>query len=210
MDLIRIYLDAQYNLVVTVTGWILVLLFIGVLLVVLFSRATRRRLLPEFEIDEAEFGLGNQKITIRPSNEDRQVAYSLWVEMATRKIGLPVEEDRDVVTDVYSSWYEFFKVARELLKAIPISRLRRSTDTKEVVRITVELLNEQLRPHLTTWQARFRKWYESECRESECERLAPQEVQRRFPEYQSLMTDLRATNERLIKYRDMLRRLAIE
>jgi hypothetical protein len=208
MDLLRIYLDSRYNLVISVAVWLLVVIAVLVLVAFVMGRFSRR-FVSSFEINQAEFGLGNQKITIRPSNEDRQVAYRLWVEMATRKIGLPVDETHDVITEIYSSWYDFFRVARELLKALPISALRRSTDSKTLVKITVELLNEQIRPHLTTWQARFRKWYEAQCRLPVCEDLTPQEVQRRFPEYQALMADMRQTNERLIKYREMLRDLAI-
>lgn len=46
-----------------------------------------------FEIEEAEFGLGDQKITLRPNDLDRQIAYKIWVELSTRKIGLPINLD---------------------------------------------------------------------------------------------------------------------
>ena len=56
-----------------------------------------------FEIDEAQFGLGEQKITLRPNDTDRQIAYKVWVELSTRKIGLPIDLDDDVIAEVYES-----------------------------------------------------------------------------------------------------------
>jgi hypothetical protein len=55
-----------------------------------------------FEINEAELGIGNQKLKIKPSYDDIQIAYKLWVELSTRKIGLPIDLEHDGL-DVVSS-----------------------------------------------------------------------------------------------------------
>src|SRR4051812_3351769 len=50
-----------------------------------------------FEIDQAEIGVGNNKFRFRPNLSDKQVAYAIWVELSTRKIGLPIDFDDDVI-----------------------------------------------------------------------------------------------------------------
>jgi len=102
-----------------------------------------------YEIDEAVIGIGDQKVKIKPNYQDMQIAYKLWVELSTRKIGLEIDLENDVIKEIYKSWYEFFKLTRELIKEIPVSKIRKDESTKELVRIAIEVLNEGLRPHLT-------------------------------------------------------------
>lgn len=156
-----------------------------------------------FEIDEAQFGLGKQKLTLRPNDTDRQIAYKIWVELSTRKIGLPIDLDNDVISEVYDSWYGFFAVTRELIKDIPVSKFRRK-DTEKIIRLSIEVLNRGIRPHLTKWQARFRRWYERSLDAEGHLDLAPQEVQKNFPEYEMLKDDLLRINQQLIRYREKM------
>ena len=111
----------------------------------------------DFEIDQAEIGTGTGKLRLKPNMTDRQVAYAIWVELSTRKIGLPVDFDHDVIVDIYDSWYDFFTVTRDLVKSIPVNKVRQKS-TQSIVELSIEVLNEGLRPHLTKWQARFRWW----------------------------------------------------
>ena len=130
-----------------------------------------------FEIDQAQFGLGQQKISLRPNETDRQIAYKIWVELSTRKIGLPIDLDDDVITEIYDSWYNFFSVTRDLIKDVPVSKFRRK-DTEQIIRLSIEVLNSGLRPHLTKWQARFRRWYERALASDESATLHHQDVQK--------------------------------
>lgn len=182
-----------------------VVVFVAALLLILLAawRIFGLRGLPgwtSFEIEEAEFGLGDQKITLRPNDVDRQIAYKIWVELSTRKIGLPIDLDHDVVVEVYDSWYSFFAVTRELIKDIPVAKVRRK-DTEKIVRLSIEVLNHGLRPHLTQWQARFRRWYERAIEQTDLGELSPQDVQKKFPEFDQIKKELQEVNERLIKYR---------
>ena len=115
-----------------------------------------------FEIDGASIGIGKNIVTIKPNVDDMQIAYKIWVELSTRKIGLEIDFEHDVIEEIYDSWYEFFSVTRELIKNIPISKIRRDSSTKELVTLSIAILNEGVRPHLTKWQARFRRWYKAE------------------------------------------------
>ena len=138
-----------------------------------------------FEIDQAKLGLGSQTIVLRPNATDRQIAYRLWVELSTRKLGLPIDLDEDVIVELYNSWYTFFAVTRELIKDVPASKLRRQ-DTQQIIYLSIEVLNVGLRPHLTKWQARFRHWYSDAIAQGGGSGKSPQDVQRTFPEYLAL------------------------
>ena len=159
-----------------------------------------------FEFDSAEFGLENAKVTLRPNDTDRQIAYQIWVELSTRKIGLPIDLEHDVIAEVYDSWYSFFSITRELLKDVPVRKFRR-TDTAKIIDLTIAVLNDGLRPHLTKWQARYRRWYEPAFRREEHIDLSPQEVQRGYPKYTELEAELLEVNKNLIAYRQQMKRL---
>lgn len=60
-----------------------------------------------FEIESAEFGFGNGKISLKPNEVDQQIAYAIWVELSTRKIGLSIDPEKDVIYEVYDSWFSF-------------------------------------------------------------------------------------------------------
>ena len=162
-----------------------------------------RRFWKTFEIDEAELGLGGQKIKLRPNVTDQQIAYKIWVELSTRKIGIPIDTDNDVISEIYDSWFNFFSVTRELIKDVPIQKFRRK-DTEQIVRLSIEVLNQGIRPHLTQWQARFRRWYENQLRQDTNIEVHPQDIQRNFPQFAELELDLLAVNQRLINYRQKM------
>ena len=66
-------------------------------------------------------------------------------------------------------------------------------------------MNDGLRPHLTIWQAKYRSWYE--CASNDYKGMTPQEIQRKFPEYDLLVSNLKQTNDIMIKYAIELKRL---
>lgn len=68
------------------------------------------------------------------------------------------------------------------------------------------MLNEGLRPHLTRWQARFRRWYENELTKPENLLVEPQDLQKRFPRYDELTEDMELVNARLMYYRAQMRK----
>jgi hypothetical protein len=129
-----------------------------------------------------------------------RVAYQLWIEMTTRKLGLPIDLRHDLVADLYDSWYAFFKLARELIKTIPLHRNPASQEMRRLVELSRAVLNEGMRPHLEQWQARFRVWLAAGGNRALAPGLAPQEMQSQFPEWTALSRDLQAANQRLGGY----------
>ena len=159
-----------------------------------------------FEIDEATIGVGSQTLTFKPNERDRQIAYSIWVELSTRKIGLEIDPERDVIAEVYDSWHHFFTVTRELIKDIPVSKLK-SKSTDNIVNLSIDVLNKGLRPHLTEHQARFRRWYEHELNRQGNADIAPQVLQAKYPHFDDLMKDLLKVNKSLMIYREKMGQL---
>jgi hypothetical protein len=147
---------------------------------------------------------------ICPDSETRRIAHQAWVEIKSRKVGLPFEEGLDVIAEVYDSWYQLFRVLRDLAKSIPADRLQDCEDTRKVVALLMSALNEGLRPHLTTWQAKFRRWYEAELANDRSKGMSPQEVQRRYPEYEGLVADLRKVSEEFVRFADSLHAVVMD
>lgn len=206
MDLIRLFVNKDFNIQCVVNPWLVILVLIGILT---YLRIRRHILTENYEIDETELGIGSAKVKIRPNYEDLQVAYKLLIELSTRKIGLPIDVDHDVIVEVYNSWYEFFRITRELIKEIPASKIRKSESTRNLVKVAIEVLNIGIRPHLTKWQAKFRKWYEFASQANENAGLSPQEIQKKFPDYKALIEDMQSVNRNLIKYKDMLNEIVM-
>lgn len=206
-DHIRLVLDSDFSFTFT-SSPLVVGLAVGLIILWLVIRLFTSWRAPwrSFVIDAAEFGLGNQKIKLRPNDIDRQIAYKIWVELSTRKIGLEIDLDNDVISEVYDSWYNFFAITRELIKEVPVSKFQRK-DTERIIRLSIDVLNSGIRPHLTKWQARFRRWYDYElAKENNLERN-PQDIQKSFPEYEQLEKDMLSVNRHLIGYRKKMYQL---
>lgn len=162
---------------------------------------------PNFEIDGADVGIGPHSISFKPNLRDQEVAYKIWVELSTRKIGLPIDLEHDVISEIYDSWHNFFSITRELIKDIPVNKVKRSS-TREIITLSISVLNEGLRPHLTLWQARFRRWYDKTLEGSTTD-ADPQSIQAEYPKYKELTKDLLEVNDKLIWYREKMRELVL-
>lgn len=195
----------SWNVVLLRLNWLAIILLFVIIFVIswIYSIANNRINRKSITIDEINLGIGDSSVKLTYNKKDQEIAYKLWVELSTRKIGLMFDKEHDVITEVYNSWYEFFKIARELLKDIPASRLPYSND---LIELTEKVLNKGLRPHLTIWQAKYRKWYEKEPVNNTED--TPQELQRKYPHYDELVDDLIKTNMRMIEYKNLMKKIA--
>lgn len=146
---------------------------------------------------------------ICPDTETRRVAHQAWIEIKSRKVGLPFEEGLDVIVEVYNSWYQVFGVLRDLAKSIPADRLEHCDDTRNVVALLMKALNEGLRPHLTRWQAKFRRWYDAELANEQNKGKSPQDIQKQYPQYGELVADLRKVNDEFVRFADSLHQVVM-
>jgi hypothetical protein len=159
----------------------------------------------DYETVEATLKIGEiGEVKIAPNYEARQIAYQAWVELSTRKIGLPFDPDHDVIIEVYDSWHKAFGEIRNLAKGIPAHRIEHSEDVRKLVELMFKVLNEGLRPHLTRWQAEFRRWYERAKANPENAEQSPQAIQRGFGQYVALTEELREIQSAMVQYRNFL------
>lgn len=201
MKILTVEFD-KWDTILLRLNWLAIIILVALILIVF---VLRNRHLNRMSMDVSGFnlGLGSSSITFSYNKKDQEIAYKLWVELSTRKIGLLFDEKHDVIVEVYKSWYEFFGIARNLLKEIPVSRLPYSND---LIELTEKVLNVGLRPHLTTWQAKFRKWYENELTNNS--QNTPQETQRKYQQYDELIDDLIKTNKHMVEYTRLMKTIA--
>jgi hypothetical protein len=208
-DLILLRLDRSLTFHFEFSIWMAVAVVMLVSMGLVWRFLISPKLIPHFEIDQAEVGAGSGRLTFKPNWTDRQVAYSIWVELSTRKIGLKIDPEHDVIAEIYDSWYAFFGVTREMLKDIPVQKVR-SASTEKIVRLSIDVLNEGLRPHLTQWQARFRRWYDAELANPKTLSESPQDIQKRFPQWQQMTAEMEKVNIKLMRYREKLRLIVMK
>lgn len=142
-------------------------------------------------------------VCIEVNKDISKIAHKAWIEIMTRKVGLIFEEDKDVIVEVYNSWYSLFGIIRELLK--DIEPRKKDVNMEKLEEILIKTLNEGLRPHLTKWQTKFRKWYEYETGKNE--NISPQEIQRKYDQYNELVDDLKNTNKQMVEFARELKKL---
>jgi len=158
----------------------------------------------EIELNINLGGIGG--IKIKQNVEVAQIAHKAWTEFITRKAGLEFDPEHDIIVEVYNSWKELFERVRSLIKDIPASRIKKE-NTQKLVSLLVDSLNKGLRPHLTKWQAKFRRWYDAEVLKDENNDKTPQEIQKTYPHYDELIRDLMIINQQVISYTNELKKL---
>jgi hypothetical protein len=75
----------------------------------------KRKYLKRFRTKSVKLTFKGVEWEICPDTETRRIAHQAWVEIKSRKVGLPFEEGLDVIVEVYNSWYQLFGVLRDLV-----------------------------------------------------------------------------------------------
>lgn len=167
----------------------------------------RKRIREKFDFQDVTMKFSGLEFKVKRNTENLYIANRIYIELVTRKAALEFEEDKDVIKEVYDSWYKLFQLIREEIKTVPGQFLRRHDATEELIGLTTKILNQGLRPHLTTYQARFRRWYAAALEAEANQHKSPQEIQREFPEYEALVADMRKVNQVMEDYAKNLKQL---
>jgi len=201
MDLFKLYIDKNYNIIFQTSIWftlIVALIILGYIFIV--------KKIYRYNLVKLNIKLGNVGIAeFRPNKTDMQIAHKIWTELITRKAAIPIDKENDVIEEIYDSWYVLFQKVREFISEIPAELIRNNKSTKEIVRIATQTLNVGLRPHLTKWQARFRNW--STSKKDKMMDMTPQEFQKEYPQYKDLIEDLIEVNKQLMQYAQELKKI---
>lgn len=202
MEILQISIDQNCEVQVSFDWRFLgVVVLLILLLTIIFKFVVPFRI-RKIEIDQVLIGTANNKCVLKYNYKDKEIAYKLWVELSTRKVGLDFEKDNDVIVEVYDSWYKFFEITRNLFKELPVTKLQQS---QKLIEITETILNKYMRPHLTKYQAKFRRWYANACEEKENSLLSPQEIQSNYPDFDELTEDLQNTINLIKVYKNTLK-----
>lgn len=206
MDILK-YLNS-ISITVTLDNIIVAsILIILIVIVIYFIYGTIKFFLKKkFKIVTMNINIANiGSVSIEKNRDISKIAHKAWVEIMTRKVGLLFEEDKDVIVEVYNSWYALFGIIRELLKEI--EPRKKDTEIEKLEDILIKTLHYGLRPHLTKWQAKFRRWYKQEIGIGENQKLSPQEIQRKYDKYDELVEDLKKTNKQMVQFAEELKKL---
>ena len=98
----------------------------------------RRKWLKGYRTSAVKLTFKGVEWEVCPDVETRRIAHQAWVEIKSRKVGLPFEEGLDVIAEVYDSWYQLFGVLRDLAKSVPANRLQDCEETRKVVALLDE------------------------------------------------------------------------
>jgi len=202
--LASITVAADGTLVIDISVAVYAFVIVGIVLFVVFRLITRG-FFKDLFLDEVSLNFRGQEVRFRPNADDRIIAYKTWVEIKTRKLGV-VYTEKDVLSEIYDSWYAFFGVSRELLKTFPIQKINHAGG-RQTIDILLSILNDELRPHLNSWHARYRKWLLEELEKDVSNGKSPQEIQRAFPEYEQLVFELKLVNSEMINFASELEKI---
>jgi len=190
------------------TNWYFLAGLVAVVLILHFALKRFRQ--SRYSVTEMEVEIsGSPKAKFKARRDDSNIyiANRIFIELITRKAAIPYEDDKDVIIEVYDSWYKLFGVVRDEIKSVPGHYLKSHDPTTALIGLTTKILNDGLRPHLTEYQAKFRKWYDNEIQNTSSKGLTPQEIQRKYPDYDTLITDIKKVNKILIDYANELNKL---
>ena len=157
----------------------------------------------DFEFDLSYLVGKKTTYTLVRTAKNVAVAHKIYVELVTRKLALPYDEENDVLYEVYLSWFKAFQIIREQIGNIPYDDVNLTTG---ISGLNILVLNGKLREHLTKHSARFRKWYEIELKDSP---LTPQEIQKHYPQYDDIIKEVKELNGGLADYANQLRRFIL-
>jgi hypothetical protein len=206
-ELIRFTFDSSKPSITIESDWLLLIIVIAIILIAYFIRKPfiKRYFWKELEIEIS----GSPKITYKVARNDENlfIANRIYIELTTRKAAIPIDESNDVIEEVYNSWYKLFGIIRDEIKSLPGRYLREHDPTSALIGLTSKILNDALRPHSTLYQARFRKWLEDARKDSKYAQLTPQELQKKYPDYDNLIKSMKEVNITLIDYANELYKL---
>ena len=182
------------------------LIVFAIILVYMIYKSLKYFFRKRYKIVDMNISIANiGNISIEKNKDISKIAHKAWVEIMTRKVGLLFEEDKDVIVEVYNSWYSLFGIIRDLLKEI--EPRKKDKDLEKLENILVKTLNYGLRPHLTNWQAKYRRWYNQEIEKDTNNQLSPQEIQKKYKKYDELIADLKETNKQMVQFAEELKKL---
>jgi hypothetical protein len=125
------------------------------------------------------------------SDEDRQCAWELYTEIATRVAVVGKRGDKsannfdgELYAESFDSLFSFFRECRGIMRRFPVGRIKDFRQQHLGVFIN-RILADLIRPFLEKWKGRYMAW----CSNSAEPGRSPYELQKQFPDIQELLQD---------------------
>lgn len=189
------------------SDWILLCILLVFILLVAFLKRKYFKYFRHYKLDVEISGSPKMVFKVERNYENLYIANRIYIELTTRKAAIPIDENFDNIEEVYDSWYKLFGIIRDELKTLPGKYLKDHDPTMALMGLTRKILNEALRPHLTEHQSKFRKWLKTAKENPDFKDLTPQELQRKYPDFDSLIISMKQVNTTLKQYSEELDRL---
>ena len=170
-------------------------LAVGILVAALGPRRLLRAadLITEAEIEVPGFG----KLTFKLDSARRDVAWKLFIELATRIATQPLASEAGFLREALTSLHNLFATTRDLLKGMTPSE-EPDAGSWTVEQLAVLMLNRELRPFLAQWHPRLSR-FEAELKEK------PGTI---WPDEPKLREELEAVRKSLVGYAHNFGKLA--
>ncbi|MEW6616108.1 MAG: hypothetical protein AB1401_11690 [Thermodesulfobacteriota bacterium] len=206
-ELIRLSFNYAKPSLIIESDWIIITIIAALILLTVYIKRNFSKWFRWHEMQVEISSSPKMVFKVERNDENLYIANRIYIELTTRKAAIPIDENNDVIEEVYDSWYKLFGIIREEIKSVPGKYLREHDPTSALIGLTRKILNEALRPHLTEHQARFRRWLEAEKEDPNNKNKSPQELQKRYPDFANLVTSMKEVNKILIAYANELDKL---
>ena len=104
-----------------------------------------RELLDQWSLSSLRINVGVLNAEFRPSDQDKDAAWALYIELVTRITTQPLPRDQGDEAAALKSVHSLFGLTRDILKA-PGAR-----HAREFAKIAVVVLNQKVRPFTAKW-----------------------------------------------------------
>lgn len=153
--------------------------------------------------------IGFLKLGADFEESDRQCAWELYTEMATRVGVTGKSKDPDctdfsgeIYAESLASLHAFFGEARKIMRAFPVGSIQAIGIENHLGALVHRAIRDVVRPFLEKWQADYRFWWENLSDKT----LAPGARQQAYPRVSELLAEwsdlraiMRAIQDRLVK-----------
>lgn len=210
LNIIEFFFDKENGTFsLTLNLWILFAVLVLIIVINYFIKQYKNANAVEKNIDpvKLKYKIGGVEMEyeIIRNYQNIEIAHKIYIELITRKATIEFEEDKDVIIEVYNSWYTLFQITREELKTINGRLLKDNNTSTQLTKLLTDILNKGLRPHLTEYQAKFRKWYSEQLESNKTQ--SPQQIQANYEDIVPLMTSIKEVNSTLVEYSEQLKKI---
>jgi hypothetical protein len=206
-ELIRVAFDSNLPSLIISSDWIFIGITFAIIIALIILKRQFTKLFRWQNLEVEISGTPKMIFKVERNHDNLYIANRIHIELTTRKAAIIIDENNDSIEEIYDSWYKLFNIVRDEIKTVPGKYLKDHDPTKALIGLTRKILNDGLRPHLTVHQAKFRKWLVNAKEEDVNKRLSPQELQKKYPDFENLVSSMKEVNLILANYANELDKL---